>query len=73
MNSVDMANELIKRAKNLQEFVVETDVPANFQFNGYIPFDMTISNGMLSATVYAIDFSEAVQRLNDWLLMNTDL
>jgi hypothetical protein len=36
MNSVDMANNLIHRAKNLQEFVVETDVPEDFRFNGEI-------------------------------------
>ena len=34
MNSVDMANNLINRAKHLQEFVVTTDVPEDFRFNG---------------------------------------
>ena len=67
MNSVDMANNLISRAKNLQEFVVTTDVPEDFRFNGLVPFDMEIKNGEIAAKVYAVDFDEAVHRLNNFL------
>jgi hypothetical protein len=67
MNSVDMANNLIFRAKNLQEFIVETNTPADFQFNGVVPFDMTIAEGVISAKVLAIDFDEAVNIFDKWL------
>jgi len=67
MNSVDMANSLINRAKHLQEFVVTTDVPEDFRFNGTIPFDMEIKDGEIAAKVYAVDFDEAVHRLNSFL------
>jgi hypothetical protein len=67
MNSVDMANALINRAKNLQEFNVEVEVPEGFMFNGVIPFDMTINGDKLTAKVYALDFDEAVKRLDDFL------
>ena len=67
MNSVDMANNLIFRAKNLQEFIVETDVPENFRFNGVVPFDMEIVEGVISAKVLAIDFNEAVAVFDKWL------
>ena len=67
MNSVDMANNLIFRAKNLQEFTVTTDVPDDFRFNGVIPFDMTIEDRVIYAKVFAVDFNEAVERLNDFL------
>ena len=67
MNSVDMANNLISRAKNLQEFIVTTDVPEDFRFNGVIPFDMEIKEGVIYARVYGIDFDEAVIRFNDYL------
>jgi hypothetical protein len=67
MNSVDMANNLIFRAKNLQEFIVETDVPENFRFNGVVPFDMEIVEGVISAKVLAIDFDEAVAVFDKWL------
>jgi hypothetical protein len=67
MNSVDMANNLINRAKHLQEFVVTTDVPEDFRFNGVIPFDMEIKDGEILAKVFAVDFEEAVVRLNTFL------
>jgi hypothetical protein len=67
MNSVDMANNLIFRAKNLQEFVVETNTPDDFRFNGVVPFDMSITDGVISAKVLAIDFDEAVNIFDKWL------
>ena len=67
MNSVDMANNLIFRAKNLQEFIVTTTVPNNFRFNGLIPFDMKIDQDQLEAKVWAVDFDEAAHRLNEYL------
>jgi hypothetical protein len=67
MNSIDMANDLIFRAKNLQEFVVETDVPEDFQFNGVIPFDMQIKDSIITAKVMALDFDEAVTQLDNFL------
>lgn len=62
-----MANDLIFRAKNLQEFVVETDVPEDFQFNGVIPFDMQIKDSIITAKVMALDFDEAVTQLDNFL------
>ena len=67
MNSVDMANNLIHRAKNLQEFVVETDVPEDFKFNGVVPFDIQIKDSIISDKVMALDFNEAVTRLDNFL------
>ena len=67
MNSVDMANNLIFRARNLQEFVVTTEVPNGVRFNGVIPFDINITGTMLEARVWAVDFDEAVRRLNEFL------
>lgn len=67
MNSVDMANNLIFRAKNLTEYTVTTDVPEDFRFNGTIPFDMEIKENVIYAKVWGIDFDEAVSRLNEWL------
>ena len=67
MNSVDMANNLIFRAKNLQKFVVTTDVPEDFRFNGIVPFDMQITDNQIEAKVWAVDFDEAVHRLSEFL------
>ena len=67
MNSVDMANALIHRAKHLTEFVVTTAVPEHFRFNGVVPFDMQINEGEIYAKVYALDFNEAVGVFDKWL------
>ena len=67
MNSVDMANDLIFRAKNLTEFTVTTEVPDEFRFNGEIPFDMQIKDSIIYARVWAVDFDEAAKRLDDFL------
>jgi gamma-glutamylcyclotransferase (GGCT)/AIG2-like uncharacterized protein YtfP len=67
MNSVDMATNLINRAKSLQEFTVTTAVPEDFRFNGVVPFDMEIKDGEIAAKVYAVDFNEAIQRLDEFL------
>ena len=67
MNSVDMATNLIFRAKNLQEFIVTTEVPNGVRFNGVVPFDLNITGTMLEARVWAVDFNEAVDRLNKFL------
>jgi hypothetical protein len=71
MNSVDMVTNLIFRAKNLQEFTVTTELPDDFSFGGIIPFDMQITGSILEAKVWAVDFDEAVHRLNEFL-QNTD-
>lgn len=67
MNSVDMMNDLLHRAKNLQEFIVTTEVPDDFRFNGIIPFDMDIKDNIIFAKVWAIDFDEAVKRFDEFL------
>jgi hypothetical protein len=66
-----MATNLIFRAKNLQEFTVTTEVPNGVRFNGVVPFDMQITGSILEARVWAVDFNEAVDRLNEFL-QNTD-
>ncbi len=71
MNSADMATNLIFRAKNLQEFTVTTEVPDSFRFQGAVPFDLQIADGVITARIWAIEFNEAVARLNEFL-QNTD-
>ena len=67
MNSVDMTNNLIFRAKNLHEFTVTTEVPTEFKLNGLIPFDMQIKNGILTTKIWAVEFDEAAKKLDDFL------
>jgi nucleoside 2-deoxyribosyltransferase len=62
-----MANDLIFRAKHIEEFTVTTEVPDDFRFNGLVPFDMQITGSILEAKVWAIDFNEAVSKLHSFL------
>lgn len=62
-----MASDLIFRAKHLEEFTVTTEIHDDFRFNGPIPFDMNIVGSILEAKVWAIDFDEAVSKLNQYL------
>jgi hypothetical protein len=67
MNSVDMANALIFRAKHLQEFTVEVELIEPLRMSGVIPFDISIKDEVLTARVYAIDFNEAVLIVHNYL------
>jgi hypothetical protein len=69
----DLTEKLIFRAKNLIEFEVETEVPEDFSFNGQVPFDLKIKDNIMTAKVWAVDFNEAAQRLNEYLENNRDV
>jgi hypothetical protein len=53
MTARDIAQALINRVRSLQEFVVETELPEDFAIHGYIPFHITIRDGVLTARVLA--------------------
>jgi hypothetical protein len=63
----DIMDQFISRAKNLQEFTVCVNTPDDFRFNGVVPFDLQIVNVEIEAKVWAVDFEEAVDRLDKWL------
>jgi len=67
MSTKDMVDALIHRAKNLNEYTVTTDVPDNFRFNGVVPFNMSITDGIIYAQVWALDFNEAVKTFDQYL------
>ena len=69
----ELTDTLIFRAKNLIEFEVETEVPEDFSFNGQVPFDLKIKDNIMTAKVWAVDFNEAAQRLNEYLEGNRDV
>ena len=65
MTARDIAQALINRVRSLQEFVVEIELPEDFAIRGYIPFHITIRDGVLTARVLAVspeDAQHMVQR-----------
>jgi len=65
--STDMVDALIHRMKNLHEFVVTTEVPDGMRFNGLVPFNIQIKDGIIYARVWAVEFDEAVKKFNEYL------
>jgi len=65
--STDMVEALMHRMKNLHEFVVTTEVPDGMRFNGLVPFDIQIKDGIIYARVWALEFDEAVEKFNEYL------
>jgi hypothetical protein len=65
LTAAAMANELITRAKNMQEFVVERDwdlIPA-----GVVKFDIQHTVGKPARIfVYAMTQEEAERQVDDW-------
>ena len=67
-NSVEMANNLINRAKNLKVFEVERDVSDNgILFDGPVPFDIRANQKTAWFTVYATSLEEAETQVDNWL------
>jgi hypothetical protein len=73
MNSAEMAQDLINRAKSLKEFVIERELPENFEFYGAVPFDMYIKDGMGKFKVVALNENEAAIEVDNYLKNGTML
>jgi len=69
----EIADSALERAKQLQEFTVEQELPEGFQFYGTVPFDMMIQDGILKAKIYAISEEEAQGMLAEYLKNGTSI
>jgi hypothetical protein len=67
MTARDIAQALINRVRSLQEFVVETELPEDFAIRGYIPFHITIRDGVLTARVLAVSAEDAQHMVQRFL------
>ena len=67
-NSIDMANDLINRARNLKVFEVERELTDNgILFDGEVPFDMRANQTTAWFKVYAVTVEEAEAQVDTWL------
>ena len=67
MNSVDIANDLINRAKNLKKFEVKRMLEDGILFNGPVPFDIKGKDECYWIYAYATTQEEAEAKVDDWL------
>lgn len=68
MTARDIAHSLIYRAKNGRIFYVYREVADGIQFNGVVPFDLTINNGQAEFAVLALTQDEAELQVDQWLI-----
>ena len=61
------AKDVINRAKNLREFEVHCTLPDSFQFNGTVPFNMTIKGNQACVTVLAETLEEVTDKATEYL------
>jgi hypothetical protein len=55
----EIMDDALFRAKNMQEYIVERELPGGFQFYGVVPFDILIQDGKVKASVLAVSSEEA--------------
>jgi hypothetical protein len=67
MNSVEIANNLINRARKLREFTIEFYVNRPIMFDGAVPFDISINKSFVSCRVLATSEEEAREFVDTWL------
>ena len=58
--------EVIDRARRMQDFEVQVEVPEDFRFMGTVPYDMEIVGNQAFVTVPAVSIEEAVQKANEF-------
>lgn len=71
MNSVDMANDLINRAKNLKLFEVKRFLENGIMFDGSVPFDIKGKDDCYWIYAYAVTQEEAEAQVDAWLINRT--
>jgi hypothetical protein len=67
MTARDIAQALINRVRSLQEFVVDVELPEDFAIHGYIPFHITIRDGIMTARVMAVSAEDAQHMVQRFL------
>ena len=68
MNSIDIANNLINRAKNLKRFEVKRMLEGGIPVNGPVPFDIKGKDDCFWIYVYAVTQDEAEEQVDAWLM-----
>jgi hypothetical protein len=68
MNPVDMANDLINRARNLRKFEVKRMLEDGIMFNGPVPFDIKGKDDCYWIYAYAMTQEEAEAQVDAWLI-----
>ena len=66
-DSLELAKNIIDRAKNLQQFEVKRILEHSLRFDGVIPFDMRANQDCAWFKVLAVSEKEANKIVDEWL------
>lgn len=58
--------DVIDRARRMQDFEVQVEMPEGFRFSGAVPYHMEIFGNQAFVTVPALSIEEAVQKANEY-------
>jgi len=67
MRPTNAAGKILNRVMNLKTYVVEVQLPEEFEFNGVVPYDLTIKDGVVKMEIPALDQQEAERKANQFL------
>lgn len=57
---------IMNRIKNLTEYEIQVNIPEDFQFDGVVPYDMSISGDVAWVKVVAETMEEAKLKANEY-------
>jgi hypothetical protein len=67
MNAKDLTDQIISRAKNLQQFTVHVPVSRGWMPRGTIPYDLMVIKGTAHIRVYDVSEEKAIEQVRDWI------
>jgi hypothetical protein len=70
MKPADAAGKILDRVMNLKTYVVEVALPEEFEFNGTVPYDLTIKDGIVKIEIPALNEKEAAVKARQFLNSN---
>ena len=70
--AADITKELIEKAMHMQAFKIIRLRPDDFEFNGPVPFDISIDKeNVMTFTVHCMTLNEANQMVDEYLEKNS--
>jgi hypothetical protein len=71
-NAKDIADELFRKIKSMQEFEIVREVEDNWLPMGVVPFDISIKNNVAKFKVYAETYIDAEDQVTQYLERDQD-
>jgi hypothetical protein len=71
-NAKDIADELFRKIKSMQEFEIVREVEDNWLPMGVVPFNISIKNNVAKFKVYAETYIDAEDQVTQYLERDQD-